>query len=481
MTNKGAAWVGRHKKVLAGAAIVLAAVGYQGWEWFHSFDQRCGRLIEAAARRERGGDREGAVAAYETALKECADTADLDVLDRAAEPLARLYAAPRPAPTTPADADRAWRIVRRYQELPRRAQTAGDFLGAELLVWTEALAADEPKKSLATIRIYGAAGAVASPRVQAIVEQRERALRLRLGQDLAATWPLIALDMFLRAGDEGLAPSADLVARIAEYPALLRAAAPRIEDWLDATASHTASPSALSQKVRTALTSARAAAGTDSWAALLNGEERPPLEAHLSGSPRDQEIAIALAHLVRGSGDASAALAVMNKQGEWGWLVPEAQRLVADLLVDTGKPDEADRLLAMVVDLRLEGLERARFLLEQASDREERRLWQLAERDQLPGDVEASLEGKSSEQSGRLVAEWVDEQVAKSPDVARASERYDTYADVVPAAVALGTVRLMRASEMTGPERERMLQSAEEAFLRVREDAEGSTGLVLLP
>ncbi len=467
--------MGRNKKVLAGAAIVVAALGYQGWEWFHSPDQRCGRLVDAAAALERGGDREGAVAAYESALEECADTADLDVLDRAAEPLARIYAAPRPAPATPADADRAWRVVRRYQELPRRAQTAGDFLGTELLVWADALTGDEPNRSLATIRIYGAAGAVASPRVQATVEQRERALRLRLGQDLAATWPLIALDMFLRAGDEGLARSADLVAKIAEHPALLRAAAPRIEDWLDATASHNSAPSALIQKVRTALTSARAAAGTDSWAALLNGEERAPLEAHLSGSPRDQEIAIALAHLVRGSGDTAAALALMNEQGDRGWLVPEAQRLVADLLVDTGKPDEADRLLAMVVDLRLEGLERARFLLEQASDREERRLWQLAERDQLPGDVEASLEGKSSEQSSRLVGEWVDEQAAKSPDVARASERYDTYADVVPAAVALGTVRLMRASEMTGPERERMLRSAEEAFLRVRDDAEGST------
>ena len=457
---------------------LLVVTGLLVWKELRSPDRRCAAMIEEAAALEERGERDAAIARYEQAIEEFAGSADDTVLAPASLGLARLYPQPRPDPVTPRDAARAAEIAGRFLALPASLRTseASALLGGELLLWADRAVGEEPQQVRARLRLLDAAHSVSDLATQRTIKPRERAVVLAYARQHQADWPIVSLDLLVAAGgDDTIEQCRDLVGRLADQPALLRAAAPRIEGWLEAAAG-IESLAGERERLSAALAAARAAAEAEDRRAALEGGEAAALDAALARAPADQEVAVELARLHRAEGDAARALAMLESLGSPGWTTPEAQRLRADLLAELDRLDEADELLTGAVELALPGIDRARRAYLRAFGRADDRLWERAGRGDLPPEVEERLTGRSDAEKQQIVQEWVNRAIDEDPEVTRRWDEYQLHAHVVPAATALGALRMQRAWGAGEPQRTELLAAAERALLLVQEDAQGSTG-----
>jgi len=183
---------------------------------------------------------------------------------------------------------------------------------------------------------------------------------------------------------------------------------------------------------------------------------------------------VELARLLRGAGDGGAAPRADRGARRARLDDPDAQLLRAALLADEGRLDEADRLLADVVELSLPALDRARRDYERTAGAIDERLWAQAESGGLPPEIEEAVDKAEEADKQGIVQEWVDQQVRADPLATRRWQEYQLHAHAITAATELGALRLRRSLAAEEPARGELLRQAERAFLLVRESAEGS-------
>ena len=455
-------------RVAVAAAVALALLGLGAKAYLDDPDRRAAAALRDAAALADRGDTEAAIAAYEAAARRFGDEAEPDTLDDAGAALATLYLADLDA-ATPGAADELARIARRFEGLPAAARggDAARSFADRALAWCDQLPDGEAGQA-ARLRVLDAIAPLGA-RTNPIAAAR-RAASVRLGDALAADWPLAALDAYGAAGPDGVAGTGRVLAALGAQPSLWQRARPHAEAW------RAASPSdadELRTEVEQRLEAAAALADDPARAAALAAE--PPdsaaLEALAAAEPGDQEVAVALAGLAYLRGNADAARARLIALGAAGWLIPEAQQLLANIDAETGREADAEALLTAALAHRLPRLRRARADYDRRFERVRDRAIERLEQGPPVPELEAAAEGKSQADQRSLVMAWIQERLDKDAELVALGHEYDRYADAVPMSLALGALRLRMAQSASPEAKQGLLDAAERAFLAVQDDA----------
>lgn len=364
--------------------------------------------------------------------------------------------------------EQAGRLVERYEGLPPSAkQGARPVLRAALYDF------------LADV---GGAPAESDVRLQLLRYQAElfggappAELADRIAKEVLVTvtaqgerWPLEMLEFVLAQSpltDELTAQVEKLGARLLAQPQLLRDLSPDAFDrWLA-----TAAPSAKRARATREQGEASRKAVTGEKA------ETAALEAALKAEPWNQAAAVLLAGEAAGAGKLDEATARLTAIGPPGELTREARLLLGQLLAAAGQLDEADALLTSLVAPRLARFSEALAALGRA-ETTAIKLAQDALRTSPPYDLRQRYDELAGDEAAQeqLVQRWVGEQVRGDAEVRRHQASYEALADVVPASLELGTLKLRRAQGLPdGAARSAMLLEAERAFLGIRAAAQG--------
>jgi hypothetical protein len=91
----------------------------------------------------------------------------------------------------------------------------------------------------------------------------------------------------------------------------------------------------------------------------------------------------------------------------------------------------------------------------------------------VPHDLRQRVEGAKESERDELISNWFDEQMKADSALQAARAKYLALADVVPVALASGSIKLRRAQAMSGPARDAALRDAERVLLAIRGEAEG--------
>ncbi|MCW5806839.1 MAG: hypothetical protein KIT31_31060, partial [Deltaproteobacteria bacterium] len=188
--------------------------------------------------------------------------------------------------------------------------------------------------------------------------------------------------------------------------------------------------------------------------------------------PWDQFVVLALAKDELAKGKVDAAGARLEKLGAPGLMVRDVRYLLGRVLSTQGKLERARQLLASLLGPRLVRFAAASAALESAAKRIRERLARTPDA-LIPAELRRKLETAGEVERGELVTRWFSEQLDADPEIRRNREGVVALADVVPAALAIGSVELRLAQGLTGAAREAMLKSAERTFLAIRNEAEG--------
>ena len=456
------------------AAALLAIAGGSVSSYLDSPQRRASIALAEARAAERAGHEEQAATAYHQAAVSYANLVSSSTLEPAVASFVRLASARVPQPATPEAVEPATVLVREYERIPatlRRGRSA-KALASSLEKWATQAGGEDPERAAAELRLLDLAQRVAPEGEQARLEARAIGIRRGMALRIAEDFPLEALGQVLAAGDdaETLRAAGTIQRDLARSPSLLSVAEQDARAWLaavegDADATDTAG------EVRTALEAIAAAAEDPArQQALESGEERA-LSALARRDAADQQVATALADALRARGDAAGARALLEGLGPIGRLVPEARRMLASSLVELGRLEDADALLDRVLSVELTPFQEARAALTTATATARELLIQKAERGLLPPEIQRRLTFAQDEGAATIFVEWAGQQLAENADLQRLREAYRRHADVVPTALLSGTVKLRRASDAHGDERDQILADAEHLFLAIQQEA----------
>ena len=95
-----------------------------------------------------------------------------------------------------------------------------------------------------------------------------------------------------------------------------------------------------------------------------------------------------------------------------------------------------------------------------------------ARAERLPEPLMARLGAAKQEDQPAIFSEWLNQQLASDAEHNSLLEAYRGYADVVPASVTMGTLKLREAQSSSGEPRE-AAREAEQTFLSIGSEAEG--------
>jgi hypothetical protein len=95
-----------------------------------------------------------------------------------------------------------------------------------------------------------------------------------------------------------------------------------------------------------------------------------------------------------------------------------------------------------------------------------------ARRGELPEEISAKLKAATDREQGAIFHEWLGGQLDTDPELKRLQAQSEAYADLPPACLALGMLKLRRARAARGGERKALLAQAEQVFLAIRDQAE---------
>ena len=491
-----AIWYRRVALVAAALAIVVFAVSNH----LRSPDRLARKAFDDARQAEQAGDVEAAIAGYESLLDEYGHELHGPVIRDTGVALAGLYlsrvAAPADRRSASASVDHIIRVLRRVDQMPRVARDAAvaGVVIERVQAWSEAMGHDSTAAAQARLFLLDTAialtngGAVAAP----LVAERTRA-RMGLAASLEPEWPLEALAQYMDEAvqdEDAFRAAGRVVEALGDRHSLLRSAAPDIENWL-AGAGNRDDLASRGRAVMERMTAAQAVLEDPERKQLLGsagspdspasddatGARKPAdteaLAVYLERSPHDQEIAIALAEARASAGDIPGALSVLTGFGGPGWLIPEGQQLLATLYMEAGMLAEADEVLGRIVGFRLPRMQRARLAYTSKARSVEDGLIAQARTGRLPSDLEQRLVGLGEAEQQKIFGEWLGEKLESHPELTRLRDAYTTHSSVVPLSLTLGTVKLRRANSAAGDERQALLDEAEQAFLAIRQDAEG--------
>jgi cellulose synthase operon protein C len=362
------------------------------------------------------------------------------------------------------------RLVQRHQGLPPAARQGAsrDALIATLDGFVQDLGTAAGDSDLRLALLRHQAEVVGD--VSAALRQRITGEVLVTVASKEADWPLEAFEILMEeAPTPQMMKHADpLVARLAAQPSLLLDAGPALDRWAAPTDS--AAKADILAKRDQAAEAKKAVEGEKLGAAEL--------AAALKQQPWNQHAMLQLAGEEASAGKLDEAAARLTAVGAPGLLVREARLMLGQIRSAQGKLEDADAVLSSLIGARLARFTAAMAALESAqqvaSDRTDARL----RAGDVPADLQQRYESLASDEAAQreLITTWVGEQVRGDARVMETRETYLALADLVPASIALGTVKLRRAQAMAdGPEKSAMLVEAERAFLAIRAAAEGQT------
>ncbi len=465
-----------YRRAVLVAAVVLIA-GASLMSYLDNPSRLAGKAFDAAQAAEQAGDIELAINGYETILAHPDLHLAGDVADDTAVALTGLYLDQVAEPVTPNSVEHIVRVLRRVEEMPPEARDAAtrEVVVERVKAWSAAIGTATPEAAQRNLELLDATLPLASGDAAGELATMRARVSHGLAESLAADWPLEALALYIDApssDDETLRAAGQVVETLTERPSLMNAARSDVERW-SRISGHLDELSA----VRSA-----AAASLDAQATLADDAERTgvlasgdvdTLAGYLAEHRGDQEVAVALANARAGAGDMAGALSALESLGEPGWLTPDAQQLRASLLMESGQLSEADALLTSIVSFRLPRMLRASQAYRSAANTEQDRLIDQARSGYLPADLEAKLAGQSEAEQQAIFGEWLRESLQNNSQLTALREVYTAHSAVIPMSLTLGMVKLRRANQAAGDERQALLDEAERAFLAIRQDAEG--------
>jgi hypothetical protein len=455
-----------------------AAVGIVGWLAFlgiQSYLESPAWLSRSALKEARALERDGKAA---EAMSRYAATAagfpDRAEGRTAAENVLRMASASVKEPLRPEDVAVVSRVVVAFDRLPPAARGGAPaaYLTHRLDAWAGQLGQADSRHTRGALAVLDLASRVAEGTERTAVEARRTSLRLALADTLARGGrPVDALREYgqLQTTDSVQRASA-VITSLGTDDSLWNEASEDITQWMARAERMPAQAEAVAA-TRTRLRAARAA--VEAADKVVESGNETALRAAVATQPGNQELRVAAAHLLRGQGD-SARCASLFQTVPAGRLTAEAQGLFGACLADTGDLSAADEVLTGLLEERLAPFQRARKAYSDAAGQLEEKLGDAADRGDLPADVKQALEAAAENDRRDIYDKWVAETLEKDVPLRALRESYLRHRAVVPASLALGSVKLRRAGEASGADKQMLLEGAERAFLSIREEAEGA-------
>lgn len=387
--------------------------------------------------------------------------------DRVGAEIMRLTAGLIPRPFTRDSLDQASRLVQRYQTLlPISRGRAAQKATVEALSGFVADLGTSPEASAARLALLRHQEALTSPAVPEAISSRLAAELIATVNAKQAEWPAEALELLLERPNPVLVARADeLVARLAKSPSTLLDVSTAIDAW----AADTKSPD------RGQVTMLRGRAEEARKALQVEKPDAALLKAHLEKYPWDQYAVLELAGDEASEGKLDEAAARIAAASAPGLMIRDLRLLLGRLRSAQGKLDEADALLSSLVSGRLARYTAAALAMDEVEQRVVTRIQNQLRAGDVPEDLRRAHDAASDDAARvEIVNNAISQKVRDDAEVTNAREAYIKLADVVPASLALGTVKLRRAQAMPeGEARDAMLGEAERAFLAIRSAAEG--------
>lgn len=455
-------------RIAVAAALVLGVSGAAIASYLRDPDRLARGRFDDALELAQAGDREAALRSLdgELAGEDLARVGD-DRATQAGAAIVRLTAGYLPKPFTRAELDQATRVVSRYLALPPRAQggVARDAMIEALDGWVGALAS--PGDLAARLALVRREAEVADAARRDAMIARLRETRREFARATAATAPVEAVVVLIEDPDdrEAIAQATALLAVLAEQPSLLEDNRAEVEAWMAAV------PAADPVRARVEAQLAVAIAGR----AEAEAEAVTPaqLAAMQRARPWDQRVALRLVGAELDAGKLDAAAARLRGFGPPARLVRDARLLLGQIAMAQGHAEEADQLVSELVTARLPRFLVAASAFEVAQRAFGTRMEDALRTGALPSDVLAKLERASRDEQDAIVQAWVDQHREADPALVRARADLQAVADLLPQAIAAGSIKLRRAQALSGAERDAMLAAAEQLFLAVKAQAEG--------
>lgn len=393
-------------------------------------------------------------------------------LQPAAAAVLRLALADVPSPFTAAQLPLAKRLLERFRGLPSHARRgpAATLLADAFTRFSEQLGSRDERHVLARIELLDGVIAITEGATRRALQDKRREAQRALAAKLAASWPFEALALYVELGDQPAAKAAGVILdKLQVGPNVWLELAPTLTRWQRQAAG--IAPQTL-ERVRDNLRTAGARVADPAYQKLLASKDAKALNAALGAPPLDQRIVVALASLERSSGQSANAVKTLRRLGSPGLMLRRAQLLLASVYSDLDRLPEADALLERLLQRQLPAFESARRAYLAADKRERDRLIAGARLGRFPG-LSRKLRGYPKAEQGKRFAAWLRREMVNNKALQRLRQRYTSFADVVPLALTLGTVKLRRAQKKKGKLREQLLARAERVFLSIQAEAEG--------
>ena len=465
------------RKLTAVGAVLAALSG--GALWYTTSDgYKLGRSIAEASQAEtRARDPKStadALARYERIFDDYYEKVSDPDLEPVSLGIGRLSMQNVPERITPAHVDDALHALRRFASLPEgtRGGAAAQWMTARVESLVKSLGTSDLEQLTSALRLANS-GVVALGSSASVLVVRQHALRLALGKQLEGDWPVSAAEVYACAGDEPASAAALEKVLAALSAGSIDALTPEQEDWiLRGHRDPRFRPAGqLLARVQERLAEQRADAERNR---LLESGSPEELERAQAAHPDDPAYTIALASKQRSEGQSQAALDRLDKLGPVGSAPRAAARLRAAVMSDLGRAQDAERLYEHLLLVRLPAFEATSFQLDRLIASKQRELWRKAEQGNIPSEISGEIDkAKDQDEARAIFQKWVHGKLDDDPGIQALRARLEKLPDVVPAAVALGTVRLELASSATGKDKEALLSKAERTFLSIRGDAAG--------
>lgn len=453
-----------------GLGIVLAIAVAIGSSWWNEPSRQLAREVDAVDART-SEDTAARAIEYERLLGEYEYSAP-GAVDGLRASLMNVLVAGVAEPMTAARAPEVDRLVARGRANDVRAgSAAAEVLATAAERWAGQIDGDDLEAAEARARILAVRPTLLQGDALFRARDAAQSAEIAVAEALRDEWPVAAFSRLVALGTPDAIERADALVPTFTESVLLLELRPQLATWGGASQDAEARAA-----LEARLGHAHAVDADEARAAALAQPERATLEAQLARFPEDAAILATLADTHRGSGDPDAAVDAFGASAARpGALASVAQIALAHALREAGRTTDADALLSRLIADRMPPyLEAARAYEEQVSSIVDA-LDRDAQMGRFPPGLDAQIRGATSDDEARaLYSQWVGQRIDEDPSLAALREAASRLADVVPLSIELAMVKLMRADEAEGAARDALLKDAEEVFLSVRQQAEGS-------
>lgn len=461
----------RGVRIAVSLAVALGLGGAALNGYLTSDEHRSQVALQEAREAEDKGRSDEAMGRYRGIVE--GFPAELAEVKEASRGVTRLAAKEIPSPCTVASAESVRRAANAFLALaePRREVAQPAELLERLVTCAKEIGDADTRSAQAALRILDMAAEVARGTEHlASIQAQRAAARRAFAAKVAPSRPLLALSELAQLDDPAaVTAAAKIIGDLGPGPSLWVEAGPDIERW--SRHAHGIDDSAAGEALAK-LSGARTR--HQEISALLAAGEGKAIEKAAAEQPENQELAVAVAARKRAGGDVKGALALLSGLGPPGRLTAATQEALADAHSDASDLARADEILTALLDERLPAFQETQRVYFAAVDAAQQRISADLQRGNVPPDLENRVAAAVDDARKREELQaWVSSRIEKDPALIGVRAEYLRRGAVVSTALSLGLVKLRRAAEVRGAEREGLLSQAESAFLAIRNEASG--------